>query len=330
MLSGKILITGGAGFLGRGIIRRAHKENWPCELTVFSRDEAKHIRVRSKYPDVKFIRGSVTEDIQSLARVFSGYDTIIHAGANKLVDIGEYAVFELIDNNVVGSANVAMAAMQAGVKQVIGISSDKAVQPVNTYGMTKSLLERIFQEADTKSDTEFTLARYGNVVGSTISIFTYFAEQMKELGYIKLTVPEMTRFYMGADEAIDAILFAYHSAQRGSVVIPRMQSMSVGDAARLFLDIPEGCTDERAHIIGPRPGEKLHESLLHEQESVRTIGPKGDINLTTGEGPLYWELRPSIEGAQRDAAWSITSDKAPLGPMPFERMKELIADAATI
>ena len=327
MFTGNILVTGGAGYWGRGFIRRAHRENWPCNITVFSRDEAKHIRVRSKYPDVKFIRGSVTEDISWLTRVFSGYDTIIHAGANKLVDIGESAVFELIDNNVIGTRNVAMAAIHAGVKQVIGISSDKAVLPVNTYGSTKMMLERIFQEADLRSDTQFTAARYGNVVGSTISILTYFKEQMKDSGFIQLTNPAMTRFYMGVDEAIDAVLYAYHDAQRGSVVIPKMQSMSVGDFARLFLELPEGAeineSTPKVKIIGNRPGEKLHESLLHTQESVRVLYPEQ-------EDYTYLELRPSIEKAVRDCEFEITSNHAPLGTMSRERMNALIVDSLEV
>lgn len=334
----KCLITGGNGFLGRGIIRRARKENWDWDITTLSRDESKQIRVNSMFPGVRTVKGDVSDDIDYLSRLLAGFDIVIHAGANKLVDVGERSAFEVVKNNIVGSEHLARAAIKAGVKQVIGISSDKAVQPVNTYGMSKAVMERIFQEADTLSDTEFTCARYGNVVGSTISIFTYFDQQMKELGYIKLTVPEMTRFYMSVDEAIDAILFSQLVAKRASVVIPRMQSMSVGDAARLFLNMSPDCpidNDERIKIVGPRPGEKLHESLLHEQESVRITGPRGDIGINmdgslTEGSKLYWELRPSIEGAQRDIAFSITSDKAPLGPMPFDRMRELVEDAKTV
>lgn len=322
----KALITGGAGFLGRGFLRRAQREAWGWQLAIMSRDEAKHIRVNSAYPGVRTVKGDVSDDVDYLARLFDGYDLIIHAGANKLVDVGERSAFEVVKNNVIGSEHVARAAMKAGVKRVIGISSDKAVQPVNTYGGSKFLMERLFQEADTLSPTDFVCARYGNVVGSTISIVLYFREQLRDLGYIKVTDPAMTRFYMGVDEAIDAVLYSL-DAQSGAVVIPKMQAMSVADVARLVLKLLPGEdieNDPRVRVVGARPGEKLHESLLHEQESVRAVlpcDPKGQ----------YYELRPSVEGAQvgRDP-FTITSDRPPNGWMPWDRMEALIEDAATL
>lgn len=321
----KVLITGGAGFLGRGFIRRAHAEDWDWDITVFSRDEAKHVKVMSRWPDVRCIKGDVSDDVDDLARVFSGYDYVIHAGANKLVDRGEFSAFEVMRNNVIGSANVAKAAIRAGVERVIGISSDKAVQPVNTYGTSKLLMERLFQEADTLSDTAFVCARYGNVVGSTISIVLYFREQLAKEGKIKITVPEMTRFYMGVDEAIDAVLYSLDHAQHGAVVIPAMMAMTVADVARLVLGINPACelsdtfTHGRVEIVGPRPGEKLHELLLHKQESVRLV----EFPFRTG----FWELRPSIEGGTEEER-EITSADPPLGWMPYDRMEALIADAA--
>ena len=322
----KVLVTGGSGFLGRGILRRAISDELNWEITVLNRDEAKQVKVKAQYPAAHFIRADVSAPVDYLANIFRGHDLIIHAGANKLVDIGERSVLELIRNNVEGSRNVALAAVVAGVPQVIGISSDKAVQPVNTYGMTKALMERIFQECDTLSPyTQFTCARYGNVVGSTISILTYFKEQMEKQGYIQLTNPAMTRFYMGVDEAIDAILYSINEAKRGAVVIPKMQAMSVAEFARLFLELPEDAeineNTPRVKIIGNRPGEKLHESLLHFQESVRT-------NWTGGN---YYELRPSIEGDQGHCdPFEITSEFPPLGQMNRERMSALIADSLEV
>lgn len=323
----KVIITGGAGFLGRGFIRRAHRDAWDWDITVFSRDEAKHVKVMNRWPDVRIIKGDVTDDVADLARVFSGYDYVIHAGANKLVDRGEFSAFEVMRNNVVGSEHVALAAMRAGVERVIGISSDKAVQPVNTYGASKFIMERLFQEADTKSDTAFVCARYGNVVGSTISIVLYFREQLAKEGKIKITVPEMTRFYMGVDEAIDAVVYSLNCAHPGAVVIPKMMAMTVADVARLVLginpanELSDTFTHGRVEIVGARPGEKLHESLLHRQESVRA-----------GQGfarSPYWELRPSIEGGS-GPEFEITSEDAPGGWMPYARMEALIEDAATL
>lgn len=320
----KVLITGGNGFLGRGLLRRATKEHWDWDITTLSRDESKQIKVNSMFPNVKTVKGDVSDDVDYLARLLYGFDIVIHAGANKLVDVGERSAFEVVKNNIVGSEHLAKAAIKAGVKKVVGVSSDKAVQPVNTYGMSKAVMERIFQEADTLSDTEFTCARYGNVVGSTISIVGYFENQLRDDGYIKVTDPNMTRFYMGVDEGIDAVMHAIEYAQRGSVVIPLMMSMSVRNVACLVLGLPLDTDfkgDKRVDIVGPRPGEKLHECLLHEQESVRISNRIEDQS--------YYELRPPVEKGCCEP-FEITSDKPPLGQMPFTRMRELIEDAKTV
>lgn len=323
-MSQSVLITGGAGYLGRAILRRAHAEGWDWNITILSRDEAKHIKVKQKYPDVRIIRGDVSGDVDDLTQAFVGHDIVIHAGANKLVDIGESAAFEVVRNNIIGSQNVARAAVRAGVKQVVGISSDKAVQPVNVYGMSKAVMERLFQEAATWGDTDFTCARYGNVVGSTISIVLYFKEQLATLGHIRVTNPDMTRFYMSADEAIDLILGCLDWAGNGSVVIPRMQAMSVADVANLVLGREPGTplVDSRIRIVGARPGEKLHESLLHEQESVRLLSHASVRD--------YLELRPATEAATNGTPFAITSDDPPGGWMTGDRMLRLIEDAANV
>jgi len=320
----KVLLTGGNGFLGRGFMRRAAREAWNWEITTLSRDESKMIRTKGLYSNVNTVKGDVSDDIDYLARLLHGFDVVIHAAANKLVDVGEHSAFEVVKNNIIGSEHLAKAAIRAGVRQVIGISSDKAVQPVNTYGMSKAIMERLFQEADTLSDTQFTCARYGNVVGSTISIVLYFEEQLKNLGYIKITNPGMTRFYMGVDEAIDAVIHTLSFAKRGSVVIPKMRAMSVAAVARLVLNIPDNVellSDPRVKVVGERPGEKLHESLLHFQESVRIWGRVEDQS--------YYELRPPIESPTCEP-FEITSDKPPLGWMHGEDMLALIRDAKTI
>lgn len=319
----KILVTGGNGFLGRGILRRSRREHWPHEIATMSRDEAKQVKVQGMFPGTRTIKGDVSDDVDYLARILDGFDIVIHAGSNKLVDVGERSAIEVVKNNIVGSEHLAKAAIKAGVKQVIGISSDKAVQPVNVYGMSKAVMERIFQEADTLSPTQFVCARYGNVVGSTISIFLYFRDQLRDLGHIKVTDPRMTRFYMGVDEAIDVILYSMNAAKRGAVVIPMMQGMSVNTAARMALNITDDIPLEqepRITIVGHRPGEKVHESLLHYQESVR-IDPVATSN--------YYELRPATEPAQH-SPFEITSDKPPKGWMSPSRMKELLEDAAQL
>lgn len=334
----RVLCTGGAGYLGRGVLAAIERGDLPWEITVFSRDESKHIRVRERFPFARIIRGDVTEDVEQLARVFAGHDVVIHAAANKLIDIGEYNAREVVHNNVTGSQHVAEAAMRAGIRRVVGISTDKCVQPVNIYGATKMVMERLFQNADEQSETEFTCARYGNVAGSTISVVLYFRDQLAKDGVIQLTDPNMTRFYMGIDEAVAAIQEAL-VAERGSVVIPKMHAMRLPDVARIALGlseytddgIPENrrrdpvLDDPRVKVVGPRAGEKIHESLLHRQESVRVkpcFGPEGQSDAFTS----YFELRP-VGQVMRQAAFEITSDKPPLGWMPFARMEQLIEEA---
>lgn len=336
----KVLITGGAGYLGRGILQAIADGKLDWDPTVFSRDEAKHIKIRSRFPFARIVRGDVTEGVEQLARVFAGHDLVIHAAANKLIDIGEYNAREVVHNNVTGSQHVADAAIRAGVRQVVGISTDKCCEPVNIYGATKMVMERVFQNADQQSDTQFTCARYGNVVGSTISVVLYFREQLARDGVLQITDPNMTRFYMGVDEAIAAIQLAIE-AERGSIVIPKMMAMRLPDVAALVLGesnengrlrYPLGSVpsefvlaDPRVKVVGARAGEKVHESLLHLQESVRVkpcFGPEGRSDAFTG----YFELRPVGE-RHREETFEITSDVPPLGWMPFERMTQLIEKA---
>lgn len=322
----KVLVTGGAGFLGRGILRQVQRGELDWQVTVMSRDEAKHIKIRQRFPETTIVRGDVSGDVESLTRLFAGHEVVIHAGANKLVDIGETAAFEIMRNNIVGSEHVAKAAMNAGVRQVVGLSSDKAVQPVNMYGMSKAVMERLFQEADGLSNTAFTCARYGNIVGSTISIMLYFQEQLAKEGKLLVTVPEMTRFYMGVDEAIAAIHLAL-AAERGTVVISKMQAMSVGDVACLVLGLERGTDitkDDRVVVTGARPGEKLHEFLLHEQESVR-VKPTPD-----DEAADAFELRPAPTPSCRAQPFTLTSSAPPLGWMSFERLQGLVEDASHV
>ena len=315
----KVCITGGAGFLGRGILAAIERAELDWQPTVFSRGEEKHIRVRERFPFARIIRGDVTEGVDQLARVFAGHDIVIHAGANKLIDIGEYNAREVVRNNVTGSEHVADAAMRAGVRRVVGISSDKAVSPANVYGASKMIMERIFQNADEQSSTEFTCARYGNVVGSTISVVLYFRDQLAKDGAIQLTDPNMTRFYMGVDEAITAIQAAM-TCERGGIVIPKMHAMRLPDVARIALGLgpDEPLPADKVRVVGPRAGEKIHESLLHLQESVR-VKPCYGIEGRSDEDATYFELRP-VGVRLRDVPFEITSDKPPLGWMPFERM----------
>ncbi len=217
----RIFITGGAGFLGRAIMRRPEMFSPdPVDFTVYSRDESKHARARAEFPNTRFILGDVC-NYDRLELAIAGHDIVIHAAAMKYVPQGESNVWEVVAVNVDGSRNVAKAAVRNSVKRLVGISTDKACGPVNVYGMSKLVMERLFQEATTWSDMAVTLVRYGNVIASTGSVIPLFRQQAQE-GLIKLTDPKMTRFWLAVDAAVELIQYAVTKAPPGVIVIPRL------------------------------------------------------------------------------------------------------------
>lgn len=258
-----VLITGGAGFLGRGILRRAEREAWDWNITVYSRDEQKQNEARRRYPHARFVLGDVC-DTERLTAVAAGHGVIIHAAAVKYIPEAEENPGECVRVNIDGARSVITAAARAGVSHVVGISTDKAVRPLNVYGKTKATMEHLFAEASYRQPaTWFDTVRYGNVVGSTGSVIPLFQHQLRRDGFVTLTVPTMTRFWMPIDEAIDCVLFAMQPGHTpGSVIVPRPRSMRMGDLAATL-------AGERVKIIGPRPGEKEHEELMHATESAR-------------------------------------------------------------
>lgn len=254
----KVLVTGGTGFLGRGLLRRFSQE-W--DITVYSRDEYKQVQCAQRWPDVKYVLGDVT-NLERLCNVMRGHDLVIHTAAVKFIPEAELNVNECIDVNVLGSRCVLEAAARCNVETCVTISTDKACQPLNVYGMTKALVERMVGEYARYCEgrVKYTACRYGNVIGSTGSVVPLFRQQAETLGEITVTDPDMTRYWITVDEAVNLILDAC-DAGSGDVVIPTPAAMRIGDIAALF-DVP-------VKITGVRPGEKRHEQLLHQQESVR-------------------------------------------------------------
>ncbi len=266
MLSGRVLLTGGTGFLGRGIMRKAMRENWPCEFTVLSRDEYKQDLCKQKYPNAKYILGDIT-DSDRLYTAFRNVDTVVHAAALKYIPEAELNVDECIRVNVEGSANVFKHARWANVKNVVAISTDKAPLPVNVYGMTKALMERMIGEQSRFGDTKYTAARYGNVIGSTGSVIPLFQRQLERQQQVVVTNPDMTRFWITIDEAVQLIEDAVDCTVNGGVVIPSPQAMSIGDLALAMTTYYYGA---KPKIIGTRIGERMHETLLTVDECRRT------------------------------------------------------------
>lgn len=306
----KALITGGAGYLGRGILRRIKRGGLDWDPIVYSRDETKQDICRQQYPFAQYILGDV-RDGDRLTAAMEGIDIVVHGGALKYIPEAELNAAECLAVNIDGARMVAKAALHTRVPRVVGISTDKAVQPVNVYGCSKMAMERLFAEVS-GFDTTFTCVRYGNVVGSTGSVIPLFRRQYAETGTVKVTDPKMTRFWMSVDEAIDLILIALRAVP-GSIVIPLVRAMTLADTVRAAVgdDVP-------VEITGTRPGEKMHEALLHYQESVRVMKYKAHfellpVGLDVGElgtepftlashNPHYWmevdEMRRLIADAE--------------------------------
>lgn len=255
----RVLLTGGTGYLGRGWIRRFYGHQ---DITVLSRDEYKQMLCRERWPQVTYVLGDVNNYARLCNTLSGGYDLVVHMAAVKFIPEAELNVLECIDINVGGTNNVLQACGDTGVQRCVVISTDKACAPLNVYGMTKALAERMVGEyARYANGCVYTACRYGNVVGSTGSVIPAFKRQLQENDSITITDPDMTRYWISVDQAIDLILDATKAAN-GDIVIPTPASMRIGDIARLFT--------RNINITGRRPGEKMHESLMHEQESVRS------------------------------------------------------------
>jgi UDP-N-acetylglucosamine 4,6-dehydratase len=327
MLTGRVLITGGSGFLGRGILRRIRREKWPAQVTIYSRDETKQYEVKRRWPEANCILGDV-RDADRLEAVMVGHDLVIHAAAVKYIPEAEKNVAETISVNVQGSYNVAKAAARAGVKTVVGISTDKACSPLNTYGATKMLMERLFAEANTWSDTKFVTCRYGNVVGSTGSVVPIFQQQIRDSSVIRITDDRMTRFWLSIDEAIDLIDQAQSDPlNAGSCYISKCPAMSIKSLAEAvwtnyWSQLTDGGGPEPVLVkTGIRPGEKLYESLYNEQEWSRVQWTRDGFILKSPLESVLPAERPELESY---------SSNSPDRILQVKEMIELIEDAKEV
>lgn len=299
-LSGKrVLITGGTGSLGQVVVRRilAGEMGTPAKVIVFSRDEAKQHYMRLSYLNRQAATDEIIyrnfqqlltfrigdmRDYPSVVQAVQDADVVIHAAALKQVPTCEYFPFQAVQTNIIGAQNLTRAAREhsAHVETVVGISTDKACKPINVMGMTKAVMERLMVEANMDCPaTRFVCVRYGNVIASRGSVVPLFLDQIANGGPVTVTLKEMTRFLLSLDRAVDTVFAAIRGARRGETYIPRVPAARLVDLAEVLIagrDIPIVYT-------GIRPGEKIHEIMVSEEECYRTIERDG-----------YYVIRPML------------------------------------
>lgn len=263
-----ILVTGGTGSFGTAFVAEVLANHNPAAVRVYSRDELKQWEMKQRFEDdrLRLHLGDV-RDLPRLRRATQGVDLIIHAAALKQVPICEYNPFEAVQTNVVGAENVLSAAIDNQVPKTISLSTDKAVNPVNLYGATKLCAEKIITQGNAysgDSPARFASVRYGNVVGSRGSVVPLFKRQAAE-GELTITDEAMTRFWITLEHAVEFVIGAIERMQGGEIFVPRIPSMRVTDLAQAL------APDAPRRVVGIRPGEKVHEVLITEEESRHTV-----------------------------------------------------------
>lgn len=282
-----ILVTGGTGSFGHAFIAMTLAKFNPKKIIVFSRDEMKQWNMAKKFEHdnrVRFFIGDV-RDRDRLSRALDGVDYIVHAAATKIVPTAEYNPFECIKTNVNGAMNLIDAAIDRGVKRVVALSTDKASSPVNLYGASKLVSDKVFVAGNSYSgghNVKFSVVRYGNVMGSRGSVIPFFTE-LKSAGRLPITDPRMTRFMISLEDAVKLVWHAFDDMMGGEIYVKKIPSMKVTDLAHAI------APGAQFDIIGMRPGEKLHEQMIGEDDSYYTY-----------EYPEFYKILPSIHNWDQD------------------------------
>jgi UDP-N-acetylglucosamine 4,6-dehydratase/5-epimerase len=290
-----VLVTGGTGSFGKKIIEVMLNQYHPAKVIVFSRDELKQHDMRAagfNHPCLRYFIGDV-RDQPRLRRAFDGVDIVVHTAALKQVPACEYNPMEAVKTNILGSSNVIDAALDAGVEKVLALSTDKAVNPVNLYGATKLAAEKLIIQSNYyagEKSTRLSCTRYGNVVGSRGSVVPLFIKQRNN-GAITITDERMTRFWISLEQGVRFVIRCIENMHGGEVFVPKIPSMSIMDLARAIAPQAE------INISGIRPGEKLHEVLISEDEARTTVELEDmyvvmpSMSLPVGGQPLghSWE-----------------------------------------
>ncbi|MFG1707173.1 UDP-N-acetylglucosamine 4,6-dehydratase (inverting) [Nonomuraea sp. M3C6] len=271
ILSGSsILVTGGTGSFGKAFIRHSLDSLGVRRLVVFSRDELKQYELRQLFGDDERLRWFIGDvrDRDRLTRAMHGVDHVVHAAALKQVDTAEYNPFEYVRTNVAGSQNVVEAAIDCGVRKVVALSTDKASSPINLYGATKLVADKLFVSANhyaAAHETRFAVVRYGNVVGSRGSVVPFFQRLAEQGGGLPITDKRMTRFWITLDQAVRFVVDSFDLMQGGELYVPRIPSMRITDLAEAL------APNNSIYEIGVRPGEKLHEEMIGPDDGRRTL-----------------------------------------------------------
>jgi UDP-N-acetylglucosamine 4,6-dehydratase/5-epimerase len=302
-----VLVTGGTGSFGKKFVEIMLRECHPKKLIIFSRDELKQHDMRAAgfdHPSLRYFIGDV-RDAQRVERALSGVTVVVHAAALKQVPACEYNPFEAIQTNIMGGRNVIDGAINQGVRRILALSTDKAVNPINLYGATKLCAEKMFVQANAYSgaqDTRFACARYGNVVGSRGSVIPVFQEQ-RQSGKITITDPRMTRFWLTLDRGVRFVIDCLEKMHGGEIFVPKIPSMKLTDLAEA---IAPGCQVE---MIGIRPGEKLHEVLVSEDEARNTL--ETDDMFVIQPAHAWWRRENWANARPLPEGFRYTSDTNP-------------------
>ncbi|WP_339197739.1 UDP-N-acetylglucosamine 4,6-dehydratase (inverting) [Solibacillus sp. FSL R5-0449] len=314
-----VLVTGGTGSFGKKFTKKA-LELGVKKLIIFSRDELKQYEMKQEFQDdrIRFFIGDV-RDKERLYRAFDGVDIVIHAAAMKHVDACEYNPFEAIKTNIHGAQNIVEAAIDRGVEKVIALSTDKACSPVNLYGATKLASDKLFVAANAyvgEKKTQFSVVRYGNVVGSRGSVVPFF-QKIKHTGRVPITDERMTRFWITLDQGVQFVFDNLERMKGGEIFVPKIPSMNIMDLAKAIA--PECDID----FIGIRPGEKLHEAMIMEDDARHTV--EYDTYYAILPELSWWEEENNGEGKSLPEGFAYTSDNNTEW-LKVDELKELVGE----
>jgi len=292
IIEGKtILITGGTGSFGKKFVEIVLRDHHPQKVIVFSRDELKQFEMAhqfSNHPNLRFFIGDV-RDKNRLYRAFDGVDIVVHAAALKQIPVAEYNPFEAIKTNVLGAQNIIDAAIDCGVWRVIALSTDKAANPVNLYGATKLCSDKLFVSGNSYAagkNTKFAVVRYGNVVGSRGSVIPFF-KSIRHTGRLPITDPRMTRFWITLEQGVNFVIASLGRMHGGEIFVPKLPSMRITDLAEAIAH------DCQLEFTGIRPGEKIHEVMITEDDARHTL-EFSDYFIIMPEFP--WWSREKVNG----------------------------------